>query len=175
MADQRRTDTRALKWFLGLTFGVNWLMALLFWISGAEWGGPAAFVFATAYMIVPLISAVVVQKIIRREPVLKPLRVSLRPNRWWLAAGGLLAVLVFGIIKHYTGRLQTRLNPGVRMEAGKAEHLIFSGNGVRLIQERNSASPQLLAEFGNFSCIEAVVVWVGVAVDEEVQFVIESL
>ncbi len=106
MGEQRRTDTGSVKWFVGLTFGISWLMALLFWISGIEWGSPAAFVFAVAYMLVPLICAVWVQKIIRGKPVLGPLRVSFRPDRWWLVAwlGPVaLAVAAFAVALLFSG------------------------------------------------------------------------
>jgi hypothetical protein len=46
-------------------------------------------------MFMPALSAVVVQKLIYRAPLKKPLRISFRPNRWFLVAWLLPLLLAF--------------------------------------------------------------------------------
>ena len=54
----------------------------------------------------PTLCAVVVQKLIYRAPLKKPLRISFRPNRWFLVAWllpFLLAVATFGVALLFSG------------------------------------------------------------------------
>jgi membrane protease YdiL (CAAX protease family) len=72
--------------FITLTFSVNWLMAALFFALGGRWGNPVTLVFGAAYMFVPMVMAVVVQKIICKEPLKQPLGISFKLNIWFLVA-----------------------------------------------------------------------------------------
>jgi membrane protease YdiL (CAAX protease family) len=72
--------------FLGLTFLVNWLMAVLFFALGGRWGSPASLAFAATYMFIPMVMAIVVQKFIYKEPLKQPLGISFKLNRWFLVA-----------------------------------------------------------------------------------------
>jgi membrane protease YdiL (CAAX protease family) len=67
--------------FVGLTF-----FAWLFHLLGGHWGTPVGLVFGAAYMFVPMIVALLVQKGIWREAVKEPLGISLRINRWFFVA-----------------------------------------------------------------------------------------
>jgi membrane protease YdiL (CAAX protease family) len=86
--------------FIGLTFLVNWSFALLFFVLGGRWGTPVGIAFGAAYMFVPMIVAILLQKGVYREPVKAPLGISLRLNRWFLVAWLLppaIAFATFGI------------------------------------------------------------------------------
>lgn len=86
--------------FIGLTFLVNWSLALLFVALGGRWNTPIAMAFGALYMFVPMGVAILVQKGIYREPVWKPLGVSFRLNRWFLIAWLLppaIALATFGV------------------------------------------------------------------------------
>jgi membrane protease YdiL (CAAX protease family) len=86
--------------FIGLTFLVNWSFALLFYVLGGRWGTPAGIAFGAAYMFVPMIVAIGLQKGIYREPVKEPLGISFRINRWFLVAWLLppvIALATFGV------------------------------------------------------------------------------
>ncbi len=86
--------------FLGLTFLVNWSFALLFFVSGGRWGTPVGLAFGAAYMFVPMLVALLLQKGIYHEPVKEPLGISFRPNRWFLIAWLLppvIAAATFGV------------------------------------------------------------------------------
>lgn len=84
--------------FVGLTYLVSWLMAGLFWALGGKWNTPASVVMAVAYMFVPMGAAVVVQKLVRKKPLRKPLGISLKPNRWFLAAWLLPPLIAFATL-----------------------------------------------------------------------------
>lgn len=86
--------------FLGLTFFVNWSCAGMFFVLGGRWGTPVGTAFGAAYMFVPMIVAILLQKGVYREPVRKPLGISFRLNRWFLAAWLLppvIALATFGV------------------------------------------------------------------------------
>ncbi len=77
---------RRIGLFIGITFAISWFMAILFVASGGKWNTPGAMAVGVAYMFIPMISAILVQKFIYKEPVKKPLGVSFKLNRWWLVA-----------------------------------------------------------------------------------------
>jgi len=80
---------------IGLTFLVNWSLALLFFTLGGRWHTPAGMAMGTLYMLVPMAVTILVQKGIYGEPVCEPLGVSFRPNRWFLIAWVLPPVMAF--------------------------------------------------------------------------------
>ncbi|HHW15595.1 MAG TPA: CPBP family intramembrane metalloprotease [Firmicutes bacterium] len=92
-------NRRKILLFLGLTFGVNWGMVLVYRLLGGRWSGIGALLLAVAYMFIPMIMAIVVQRL-HREPVKEPLGISFRLNRWFLVAWLLppaIAFLTLGI------------------------------------------------------------------------------
>jgi hypothetical protein len=52
--------------FIGITFFFNYLMAFLFWVLGGKWTGTniTATIVGIGYMFIPMIVAIVVQKVI---------------------------------------------------------------------------------------------------------------
>jgi membrane protease YdiL (CAAX protease family) len=93
--------------FVGLTFLVNWSLALLFIGLGGRFQTPVGLAFGVVYMFVPMSVAILLQKGIYRQPVAKPLGISFRLNRWFLIAWLLppaVALVTFGV---------TLLMPGV--------------------------------------------------------------
>jgi membrane protease YdiL (CAAX protease family) len=81
--------------FIGLTFFVNWFMAILFFAFGGRWGSPASLAFAASYMFVPMVITIIVQKLIYKEPLKEPLGISFKLNRWFLVAWLLPPVIAF--------------------------------------------------------------------------------
>ncbi|MDX2196611.1 MAG: CPBP family intramembrane glutamic endopeptidase [Cytophagales bacterium] len=70
--------------YLILTFGISWGLALIYYLLEM----PAMYkgVFLLTYMCVPAFCAIVVQKIIYRQPILKPFYLNIKPNIWFLVA-----------------------------------------------------------------------------------------
>jgi len=91
---------RKAAWFLGLTFVVNWLLALVFFVLGGRWGTPAGMAFGASYMFVPMLVTILLQKGVYHEPLKEPLGISFRLNRWFLVAWLLppvIALATFGV------------------------------------------------------------------------------
>ena len=72
--------------FVGLTYLVSYLLVFLYSALVGSWTMPNALVLGVAYMFVPTMVVLIVQKGIFKEPLKEPLRISFRLNRWFLAA-----------------------------------------------------------------------------------------
>ena len=84
--------------FIGLTFLLSYLLAILYFIFGGKWVMPGSLIVATIYMFIPMTVALVVQKLIFKEPIKKPLGISFKFNRWFLVAWLLPPVIAFATI-----------------------------------------------------------------------------
>jgi membrane protease YdiL (CAAX protease family) len=125
--------------YVGLAFGLSWLIFGVYAASGGSPGGPPALAMALAYMLMPAVAAFVVQRLVAREAVAVPLGVSFRINRWFFVAWllpALLAVATIGVSVLLPGvelslsmegmfdRLAATLSPGQLAEMrGRAEAL----------------------------------------------------
>jgi len=72
--------------FIALTFITNYLMITLYLHFGGTWVMPGALIVATAYMFIPMIMAILVQKVIYGESLKEPLGISFKLNWWFLVA-----------------------------------------------------------------------------------------
>ena len=59
---------------------------------------PGSLFVATGYMFIPMIVAIVIQKLIYKEPLKEPLGISWKFNRWWLVAWFLPPVIAFATL-----------------------------------------------------------------------------
>lgn len=84
--------------FIGLTFFLNYLMVILYFALGGKWVMPGSLIVATIYMFIPMITALVVQKFIYKEPIRKPLGISFKLNRWFLVAWLLPPIIAFATL-----------------------------------------------------------------------------
>ena len=84
--------------FICLTFLANYLMVTLYLYLGGKWVMPGSIVMGTVYMFIPMIMAIVVQKLIYREPLREPLGISFKLNWWFLAAWLLPLVIAFATL-----------------------------------------------------------------------------
>ena len=84
--------------FIGLTYLASWLMAAAFFVLGGQWNTPASSAMAIAYMFIPMGAAIVIQKLVCKEAVKKPLGISFKPNRWFLAAWLLPPIVAFATL-----------------------------------------------------------------------------
>lgn len=84
--------------FIWITFALSWLLVALFAAFGGKWNTLGATIVATAFMFMPMISAILVQKFIYKEPLKEPLGISFKLNRWWLVAWLLPPVIAFATI-----------------------------------------------------------------------------
>ncbi|HPA19145.1 MAG TPA: CPBP family intramembrane metalloprotease [Verrucomicrobiae bacterium] len=79
--------------FLGLTFVLSWPVAFLCFGSGMRSHTVPWLAAAVYFMFTPAIATIITQKLIFRQDLMGPLRVSFRPNGWFL-----VALLLPGII-----------------------------------------------------------------------------
>lgn len=114
--------------FVGLTFLFSWLMAILFFALGGRLNTLGAFLMLGAYMCVPAIVAIVVQKYIYGEPVRESLGISWRLNRWFLVAWLLPPLFAFATLG------VSLLFPGVEYSADMSG--IFERFGAMLTPEQ---------------------------------------
>jgi uncharacterized protein len=91
-------NTQKILLFLGLTFVLSWLLPLAFFLAGGKWNTLPAMGMALAYMFMPALSALIVQKFMCRQPMMAPLGITWNPNRWWLAAWLLPPLCAFATI-----------------------------------------------------------------------------
>ena len=72
--------------FLLITFGMSFLLAGLFYLSGLEYGGLWGTLLAVVYMFMPLLGATIVDRLIHKEKVAKRWLISFQLNKWFLVA-----------------------------------------------------------------------------------------
>ena len=84
--------------FVGLTFLLSYLLVFTYLALGGKWVMPGSLIIATAYMFIPMVVAIIVQKYILGEPVIGPLGISFKLNRWFLVAWLLPAVIAFATL-----------------------------------------------------------------------------
>jgi membrane protease YdiL (CAAX protease family) len=94
--------------------GASWLIALAYHLVGGQWNTPLSVAVGTVYMIIPLLAALLVQKIIYRQEIIEPLGISFRINAWFFIAWLLPALLVLCAIP------AASLLPGVVLSAEHA-------------------------------------------------------
>ena len=128
--------------FLVLTFLLSWPVAFLVFGSGMKSYTATApwFAMAIYFMFTPLISAIITQKLIYRHELIKPLRVSFRPNRWFLVALFLPAVLALG------STAASLLFPGVLLTADPTETSSFQFFRHHLSPDQVAALTRSVAE-----------------------------
>jgi len=128
--------------FTALTYGFSYLLVDVYLALGGKWELPDSLAIAVAYMFVPMVTAILVQKAIYREPVIGPLGISFKLNKWFLAAWLLppaIAVATLGV---------SLLFPGVRYKPPMA-HLPIHPFWIALAQGLTvGAAVNAVAGFG---------------------------
>lgn len=84
--------------FIGLVYGLSLGAFGAYFALGGRWEAPGSVVFTIGYMFIPMVAALLVQKVIHGEPVREPMRVSFRFNRWFVFAWLTPPVLAFATL-----------------------------------------------------------------------------
>lgn len=124
--------------FVALTFLSSWLLAAGFYALGGRLNSPVAVVVLLIYMFMPMTMAIIVQKVIYKEPLKEPLGISFRPNRWFLVGWLLPPVVAFATIG------VSLLLPGVEYSPGMAGFFERFGSALTP-QQLEEAKRQLAA------------------------------
>ena len=128
--------------FIALTFFFSWLMAVLFFAFGGQIYTLAFFAMAVAYMFVPTIMTIVVQRFVFKEPLKRPLGISFRLNRWFLVAWLLPVIMALATI------VVSLSFPGVQFSADPEVSRIFEHFGSVLPPERMQVIESQTSAFG---------------------------
>src|SRR5690625_1025165 len=110
--DRRKVLTYVL-WFYGLSFGIS----ALFFLSSLGSNPILLFIFMTGYMLMPLITVLIVQKLLYKEAIARPLLLTGRPNWWWPFA------MIFPFLLVGLTALVASLFPGVTLDLGMEHYL----------------------------------------------------
>jgi len=124
--------------FVALTFFSSWLLAAGFYALGGRLNSPVAVVVLLIYMFMPMTMAIIVQKVIYKEPLKEPLGISFKPNRWFLVGWLLPPVVAFATIG------VSLLLPGVEYSPGMAGFFERFGSALTP-QQLEEAKRQLAA------------------------------
>ncbi|NHB67722.1 CPBP family intramembrane glutamic endopeptidase [Perlabentimonas gracilis] len=81
-------DNKKVGLFLAITFGLSWTMAMVYWLVGGSTNTASTpyFIMTITFMFTPMISALLVQKLIFKQDIRKSLGVNFKWNRWWTIA-----------------------------------------------------------------------------------------
>lgn len=91
-------NTRKIVLFLIITLTLAVAIGSIPALLGLAWQGTTAVIVGVIYMAFPALTAVFVQKVLYHEPVIKPLQVSFRLNRWFALAWFLPVILALAAI-----------------------------------------------------------------------------
>ena len=81
--------------YVFLTFFINFAMAAIFLAAGGKPGSTGMMMLTLAYMLVPMAVTFLIQKIIYKQPLIKPLGISFTVNRWFFVAWFAPPVIAF--------------------------------------------------------------------------------
>ncbi|MFT5723204.1 MAG: membrane protease YdiL (CAAX protease family) [Bacteroidia bacterium] len=84
--------------FIGLTFAGSWGIAGVYYLFGGSLTSTSGILISVLYMFVPMIMALIIEKGIYKQPVVKPLRIGFKINSWFFIAWLIMPVIAFGII-----------------------------------------------------------------------------
>lgn len=78
-----------------LTCLISWAIAAVFFLCGGVFAGPAKYIFGSAYMFIPMLTAMGIQKFYDKTPLKSTALFSLKVNKWWITAWLLLPAICF--------------------------------------------------------------------------------
>lgn len=113
-----------IRLFLIITFVLSWGMTWTYFGLGGRVSQPLFYVISVAVMFTPFLAALVVQRLVCRQPFLGPLGLVVRPNRWYVA--GLFVPPLLAMLS----AAASLLVPGVTLSAD-----IFDANIMKTLGE----------------------------------------
>jgi membrane protease YdiL (CAAX protease family) len=79
-------DFRKVGLFIGLTYFFSWAIVIIFPALGGSLNSLYPLIILTSFMFVPSIIAIILQKMVCKEPLKEPLGISFKLNRYFLVA-----------------------------------------------------------------------------------------
>jgi uncharacterized protein len=95
-------QSHKLSLYLIITFGISWPLAIVYSLAGGNTSpfSPGFLIMAIAFMFTPMLSVIVVERLILKNSIKKTYPLNFRWNRWWLIAWLsplFLALAAFGV------------------------------------------------------------------------------
>ncbi len=90
--------TKKILLFILLTFFIDWALVFLFITMGGKVDSIGIMLLGAAYMFVPMIVTIVIQKAILKQPLAQPLGISFKVNRWFFVAWFLPLIIAFAVM-----------------------------------------------------------------------------
>ena len=90
--------TKKILLFILLTFFIAWALVFLFITMGGKVDSIGIMLLGAAYMFVPMIVTIVIQKAILKQPLAQPLGISFKVNRWFFVAWFLPLIIAFAVM-----------------------------------------------------------------------------
>jgi len=90
--------TKKILLFILLTFFIDWVLVSLFITMGGKVDSVGIMLLGAAYMFVPMIVTIVIQKAILKQPLAQPMGVSFKVNRWFFVAWFLPLIIAFAVM-----------------------------------------------------------------------------
>ena len=90
--------TKKILLFILLTFFIDWALVYLFITMGGKVDSVGIMLLGAAYMFVPMIVTIIIQKAILKQPLAQPMGVSFKVNRWFFVAWFLPVIIAFAVM-----------------------------------------------------------------------------
>jgi len=90
--------TKKILLFILLTFFIDWSMVYLYIALGGKVDSTGIMLLGLAYMFVPMIVTIIVQKAVFKQPLAGPMGISFKVNRWFFVAWFLPPVIAFAVM-----------------------------------------------------------------------------
>jgi len=84
--------------FLLLTFFIDWSMVYLYLTLGGKVDSLGIMLLGMAYMLVPMIVTIFIQKAVFKQPLAGPMGVSFKVNGWFFVAWFLPLIIAFAVM-----------------------------------------------------------------------------
>lgn len=72
--------------FLALCFLINWSLVFFYDMAGGSWDNTGRTVISIIYMFIPMLSVIIVQKLVYKDELKKSMAISFKFNKWFLFA-----------------------------------------------------------------------------------------
>ncbi len=90
--------TKKILLFILLTFFIDWSMVYLYIALGGKVDSVGIMLLGAAYMFVPMIVTIILQKAVFKQTLAGPMGISFKVNRWFFVAWFLPPIIAFAVM-----------------------------------------------------------------------------
>ena len=127
-------------YFVFLTFLLSWTLSEVYFFSGGTLYSPGFYIISILFMFMPMTAVIIVQKFIYNEKLIKPLEISFKLNRWFIASWLLPLLMVF------TATAISLLIPDTELTSDPSvsnviRHYNYDATAIEKMKEQSSSLP----------------------------------